>query len=50
MVRVSRTEALAEINSVVLDGMAASVARRAAYLSRLLAWAVRTAVIKQWLG
>ncbi|HEY8483746.1 MAG TPA: FAD-dependent oxidoreductase [Longimicrobiales bacterium] len=48
--RVSGHEAIADVKGVVLDGAAASLARRAAYLFRLPAWAIRTAAIRQWLG
>ena len=47
--RISRTEAVADIRGVVLDGAAASIARRAAYLFRLPDWAIRTSAIRQWL-
>lgn len=48
-VRVSRSEAIADIRGVVLDGGGASIARRAAYLFRMPDWAIRTAAIRQWL-
>lgn len=48
--RVSRREAIADIRGVVLDGGAASLARRAAYLFRMPDWAIRTSAIRQWLG
>lgn len=48
--RVSRSAAVADIKGVVLDGAAAALARRAAYLFRLPAWAIRTSAIRQWLG
>lgn len=48
--RVSRGAAIADVRGVVLDGAAAALARRAAYLVRLPAWAVRTTAIRQWLG
>jgi NADH dehydrogenase len=48
--RVSRSEAIADIRGVVLDGAAASLARRAAYLFRMPDWAIRTTAIRQWLG
>lgn len=48
--RVSKTEAIADIKGVVLDGAAASLARRAAYLFRMPDWAIRTSAIRQWLG
>lgn len=48
--RVSRREAIADIRGVVMDGGAASLARRAAYLFRMPDWAIRTAAIRQWLG
>jgi len=48
--RVNRHEAIAEIKGVVVDGVVASLARQAAYVVRLPAWALRTAAIRQWLG
>jgi NADH dehydrogenase len=48
--RVSRREAIADIRGVVLDGAAASLARRAAYLFRMPDWAIRSSAIRQWLG
>ncbi|HEX7049234.1 MAG TPA: FAD-dependent oxidoreductase [Longimicrobiales bacterium] len=48
--RLGRGEAIADIKGVVLDGGAAALARRAAYLFRLPAWAIRTSAIRQWLG
>lgn len=48
--RISRREAIADIRGVVLDGGAASLARRAAYLFRMPDWAIRTSAIRQWLG
>lgn len=48
--RVSRREAIADIRGVVLDGGAASLARRAAYLFRMPDWTIRTSAIRQWLG
>lgn len=48
--RVGRREAIADIRGVVLDGGAASLARRAAYLFRMPDWAIRTSAIRQWLG
>lgn len=48
--RVDRHEAIADIKGVVVDGVVASLARQAAYVVRLPAWALRTAAIRQWLG
>ena len=48
--RVSRGAAIADVRGVVLDGLAAALARRAAYVVRLPDWAVRTTAIRQWLG
>ncbi len=48
--RVSRREAIADIRGVVMDGAAASLARRAAYLFRMPDWTIRTSAIRQWLG
>jgi len=48
--RVNRHEAIADIKGVVVDGVVASLARQAAYVVRLPAWALRTAAIRQWLG
>ncbi|MFW6201199.1 MAG: hypothetical protein ACOC8B_01355, partial [Gemmatimonadota bacterium] len=48
--RVGTREAVASVKGVVMDGAAASLARRAAYLVRLPAWAIRTAAVRQWLG
>ena len=49
-VRVSRSEAVADVKGVVLDGGGASLARRAAYLFRMPDWAIRTSAIRQWLS
>jgi NADH dehydrogenase len=48
--RVGRREAIADIRGEVLDGAAASLARRAAYLFRMPDWAIRATAIRQWLG
>ncbi|HEX7089017.1 MAG TPA: FAD-dependent oxidoreductase [Longimicrobiales bacterium] len=48
--RIARYEGIADIKGVVLDGAPAALARRAAYVVRLPAWALRTAAIRQWLG
>lgn len=48
--RVSTREAVANVKGVVMDGVAGSLARRAAYLMRLPAWAIRSAAVRQWLG
>lgn len=48
--RVSRNEAVGSLKGVVLDGRAGAIARRAAYLARLPAWAIRTSAFRQWLG
>lgn len=48
--RVGRSEAVADIRGVTLDGGAASIARRAAYLFRMPDWAIRTSAIRQWLA
>lgn len=48
--RVSTREAIASVKGVVMDGTAGSLARRAGYLIRLPAWAVRTAAVRQWLS
>ena len=48
--RTGRGEAIANIRGGVVDGAAAALARRAAYLLRMPAWAVRTAAVRQWLS
>lgn len=48
--RVGSGEAIANIRGAVVDGAAAALVRRAAYLIRMPAWAVRTAAVRQWLS
>jgi len=47
--RVGHGKAIANIRGAVVDGAAAALARRAAYLLRMPAWAVRSAAVRQWL-
>src|SRR5690606_12664585 len=48
--RTGTKEAVADIRGVVIDGGAAALARRAAYLFRMPDWAIRTTAIRQWLS
>lgn len=48
--RTGSKEAVADIRGVVIDGAAAALARRAAYLFRMPDWAIRTSAIRQWLS